>query len=122
MTKKAFFLLYLNDHIQYLQKINETLAGRANFKGVSHRDCKLGQWLYKEGAAEVATMKNPQAQKIFESLIKPHERFHNLSQEALERNQAHDEEGVKAVMAEMRVVSYSIAQKLSELDALDGWE
>lgn len=60
-TSKAFFLLRLNDHIQYLKKIDATLAGTNNFEGTDCHDCKLGKWLYGVGVQEVEVMQNAKA-------------------------------------------------------------
>jgi len=116
---KAFFLMRLNDHIQYLKNIEATLNGEGTFQGNHHRDCKLGQWLYGEGQNEVATLADSQkAQAIFQSLLEPHERFHEISQLALEKKQNGDIQGAQTIITEMHILSHTIAQKLLELDAL----
>jgi hypothetical protein len=118
MSTKVFFLMRLNDHIQYMKKIEATLAGVGNFPGTNHHDCKLGQWLYGEGANEVAGLQNSYAQEIFDSLFEPHERFHTISKQALEKKQAGDEIGTQIAMTEMYKLSQLITQKLLELDTL----
>jgi Chemoreceptor zinc-binding domain len=118
MPAKAFFLMRLNDHIQYLKEIEATLSGEGNFQGTSHRHCKLGKWLYGEGPAEIAALNNNQVKDIFDSLLEPHERFHNISKQALEKKQGGDDQGAQAVITEMHVLSHIIAQKLLELDTL----
>jgi hypothetical protein len=118
MPTKAFFLMRLNDHIQYLKKIEATLAEEENFKGTNHYDCKLGEWLYGEGADEVASLGSHKAQEIFDSLFEPHERFHSISKHALEKKQLGDKIGIQMAMTEMYRLSHIITQKLLELDTL----
>ncbi|HEC85057.1 MAG: hypothetical protein DRR08_03410 [Candidatus Parabeggiatoa sp. nov. 2] len=118
MAKKAFFLKRLNDHVQYLKKIDAAIKGESDFQGTPHRDCQLGQWLYDEGGAEVAAMENSNAKEVFESLLEPHERFHTISKEALEKKRAGDEAGAQAILTEMHVLSTLITNKLLELDGM----
>ncbi len=115
----AFFLMRINDHIQYMNKIEATLKGKDDFKGTDYHDCKLGKWLYNEGADEVAELQNSKAQEIFESLFEPHKRFHQISKEVLEKKQAgEDEENYREIITEMCQLSQTITEKLLELDAL----
>ncbi len=114
----AFFLMRLNDHIQYLKKIEATLAGTEDFQGTEHHQCKLGLWLYGDGGNEVLALQNPKAKEIFESLFEPHESFHNASHQALENKQAGDEEGAKLAITEMYKLSQNLTQKLLELDGI----
>jgi hypothetical protein len=115
----AFFLMRINDHIQYMNKIEATLAGKDDFKGTDHHDCKLGKWLYNEGVKEVAELQNSNAQEIFESLFEPHERFHQISKEVLEKKPAtDDDENYQTALTEMCQLSQTITQKLLDLDAL----
>jgi len=118
MPNQAFFLMRLNDHIQYLKNIEATLVGEGNFQGTSHLSCKLGQWLYAEGAEEVRALNNPLAKQVFDSLFEPHERFHTKSYEALTKHQEGDTQGAQKAITEMHQLSHLISQKLLELDAL----
>ncbi len=114
--QKAFFIRRLNDHIQYMKKINATLTGEGEFQGTKHTECKLGLWLYGEGIQEVAALKSDRAKTIFDSIFDPHERFHSVSKRALECKVDEDEEGMQAAVTEMHVLSNTISQKLLELD------
>ncbi len=118
MTGKAFFLQRLNDHVQYLKKIDRTLKGEGDFEGTDHHACKLGQWMDTEGPGEVSALQDSRAGEIFESLKEPHERFHQVSHRAIEKKKAGDEAGVKAAMTEMHVLSATISNKLLELDGM----
>lgn len=118
MAGKAFFLIRINDHVQYLKKINRTLEGQDSFQGCSHTDCKLGKWMYGEGEGEIATITNPKAKEVFDSLKEPHEKFHQISAEALAKQQAGDADGAKHAMTEMHKLSTIVSNKLLELDKL----
>jgi len=118
VAKTAFFIKRLNDHVQYLKRIDTAIKGESDFCGTNHRDCQLGQWLYGDGATEVAAMENSQAKVVFESLFEPHEHFHVISQEALEKKQAGDETGSQALISELHVLSNTLSNKLLKLDAI----
>jgi len=118
MPSKAFFLMRLNDHIQYLKEIEATLVGEGTFSGSSHQECKLGKWLYGDGPSEIDALQSKKLQEIFNSLFEPHERFHNASKQALEKKRRGEEQAAQAAVTEMHILSHIIAQKLLELDAL----
>ena len=118
MPEKAFFLMRVNDHIQYLKKIEKTLSGEGNFIGTNHRDCQLGRWIYNQGKEEVAAMKNQRATQLFDELFEPHEQFHTISHQALQKKQQGDEAGSHKAVTEMHKLSQIITQKLLELDVL----
>ncbi len=119
MAKKAFFMMRLNDHIQYLKKMDATLKGEGDFQGTTHQDCKLGQWLNEDGPTEVGAMENSKAKEVFDSLHEPHERFHLLGKEVLEKKQAGDEAGAHTVFTELHVLSNTLTNKLLELDGIN---
>ncbi|MDM8558823.1 CZB domain-containing protein [Candidatus Parabeggiatoa sp. HSG14] len=118
MATKVFFLMRLNDHIQYLKNIEATLEKKGNFQGTDHHYCKLGQWLYGDGVNEVIALQNNKAQEVFDSLFEPHKRFHTVSKQVLEKKQAGDEKGIQIAITEMYKISDVITQKLLDLDAL----
>lgn len=108
----------LNDHIQYLKKIDATLNGKGDFQGTDHAECQLGKWLYGEGVAEIEALSNSKAKEVFDSLFEPHQKFHAISRQALEKKQAGDEAGVKAALTEMHLLSTILTNKLLELDGM----
>jgi len=109
----------LNDHVQYLKKVEATLRGEEDFHGTTHHACKLGQWLYGDGPDDVATLQeNQRASEIFASLYKIHEHFHIVSNQVLEKNKIGDKYGTQVAMTEMYKLSSIIAQKLLDLDTL----
>jgi hypothetical protein len=118
MAEKAFFMKRLNDHIQYLKKIDAAIGGKSDFQGTSHQDCQLGQWLYNEGQAEVAALENENVKQVFESLLEPHERFHKLGQEALDNKQAGDEKSAQSNLTQMHILSAILTNKLLQLDGM----
>lgn len=116
---KAFFMMRLNDHIQYLKKIDATLKGQSDFQGTTHTDCKLGKWLYGDGPTEIAAMKDNRAKEVFDSILEPHERFHILGKKALENKQAGDEDAMKQALTSLYTLSTVLTNRLLELDRME---
>jgi hypothetical protein len=116
MTGKAFFFQRMNDHVQYLKKIQATLDGKGDFHGTQYQECKLGQWLYDGGPAEAAAV-SEEAKVMFDTLLEPHQRFHDASHEAVEKHLAGDEEGAKAAVTEMVKLSNTLINILLKLDS-----
>jgi len=119
VAKTAFFMKRLNDHIQYLKKIDATLNAKGDFQGTDHAECQLGQWLCGEGTAEVKAMSDSRAKAVFDSLLEPHQKFHSMSHQALEKKRSGDEAGVKAALTEMHLLSTVLTNKLLELDGMN---
>lgn len=117
MADKAFFLMRLNDHVQYLRKIQATLEGKGDFQGSDYHDCKLGKWLYGSGADEAASI-GAGAKAVFDSLFEPHKLFHEASKQALEKQQAADGAGAKQAVTEMHRLSALLVNKLLDLDRM----
>ncbi|WP_295388586.1 CZB domain-containing protein [uncultured Thiodictyon sp.] len=115
----AFFLLRLNDHIQYLNRIKATLNGTGDFRGGSHHDCKLGKWMDGAGPAEAAEA-GPAAKAVFDSLAEPHQQFHEASAKALELSLAGQASEAEAEMTAMHTLSGVLVDRLLELDRLSG--
>lgn len=117
MSGKAFFFQRMNDHVQYLKKIQATLDGKGDFQGTDCHQCKLGLWLYGDGANEAASV-GADAKKLFDSLLEPHEKFHKSSKAALEKKQSGDEAGADKDVTEMHKLSTTLVNTLIELDKL----
>ena len=117
MAGKAFFFQRMNDHVQYLKKIQSTLDGKGDFQGTGFEECKLGQWLYAEGPEEASAV-STEARNLFDSLLEPHQRFHDTSHEALLKQQNGDTDGAKASMTEMLKLSNVLINILLELDKM----
>lgn len=100
----AFFLLRMNDHVQYLNRIKATLDGRGDFQGSDHHSCKLGKWLDGDGPAEASAI-GPDGKATFDALIAPHQRFHEASSQALSLMSAGDLAGSEARVTEMHQLS-----------------
>jgi hypothetical protein len=115
----AFFLLRLNDHIQYLNRIKATLNGTSDFRGSGHHDCKLGKWIDSAGPAE-ASEAGPQARAVFDALAEPHRQFHEASAKALELSLAGRSAEAEAEITAMHRLSALLVDRLLELDRLSG--
>lgn len=53
MSKETVFRKALDNHLDYLKKIQATIHGSGDYCGTDHRTCPLGQWLYGQGAGDV---------------------------------------------------------------------
>lgn len=115
----AFFLLRLNDHIQYLNRIKATLGGKGDFQGCGHHDCKLGKWMDTAGPAEASEV-GPAAKAVFDSLAEPHEQFHEASAKALELALAGKTSESETEVTAMHQLSARLVAQLLELDRLSG--
>ncbi len=118
MAGSAFFLMRLNDHVQYLKKVNATLKGEMDFAGNSHDECKLGAWILNDGPAEVAKLSDPRAQEVFESIKAPHQKFHDVGKMAIAHKKTGEEEQATKLVTEMHKLSTDISNKLLELDKM----
>jgi len=115
MTGKAFFLQRLNDHVVYLKKIQATLEGKGDFTGTDCHDCKLGKWLYGEGPSE-AEATSPKAKELFDSLLEPHQQFHEWSRAAIDKKAAGDEDSANQAITEMMKLSTNLVNTLLAMD------
>lgn len=113
----AFFLLRMNDHIQYLNKIKATLDGKGEFRGSDHHSCKFGKWLDSDGPKEAAEI-GADAKAIFEAIIAPHERFHQVSHQALAAHDAGNTAEEKQCVTEMHQLSSKLVDNLLALDRM----
>lgn len=119
--RRIFFLHRMNDHVQYLNKIKATLAGKGNFKGTDCRCCALGKWIYSEGV-DYAAQFNPFAQQLFNDMVAAHERFHEASATTLQCQQVGNELGQYRALTEMYQLSNQLVQMLLKLDQMANQE
>jgi hypothetical protein len=117
MNENAFFLRRMNDHIQYLGRIKATLADNGDFTGTDHHSCKLGQWLDTEAREQVASFDND-ISAVLDSLLPPHEQFHQASHRAIQCKADGDNQGMEAAMTEMLKLSVTLVDTLMKLDLL----
>ena len=103
------------------KKIQATLEGKGNFQGTDYHDCKLGKWINEDGAEE-ASLVSDEARKIFDSMIEPHQQFHDASKAALEKQQSGDTGGAEEQVTNMHKLSTSLVNSLLELDKLSQWD
>lgn len=113
----AFFLLRMNDHLQYLNKIKATLDGKGEFRGSDHHSCKFGKWLDSDGPKEAGEI-GTDAKSVFDSIIAPHQRFHEISHEALAAHDAGNKEQEVQKVTEMHQLSGKLVDSLLALDRL----
>jgi len=127
MTNRAFFLQRVNDHLRYLNNINQTLENDrcfeehthiGCFKGTGYTECNLGLWLYGAGSEEINALDNQTIKQQFDSLFEPHTRFHEVSKEAVKKRQNGDKPGAKILVAEMKEISNLLTSKMLELVTL----
>ena len=115
MYGKAFFFHHVNDHVQYMKKIQETLDGRGEFLGSHYQECKLGKWLYDEGPEEASAVSD-EVRQLFDTLLEPHQRFHEISREAVRKHMEGDTTGAKSAVTEMHKISNVLISILLQLD------
>ncbi len=117
MSESAFFLRRMNDHIQYLGKLKATLEDRGDFQGTDHHSCKLGHWLDSEGADQSSAI-SEEARRIFDSILEPHQQFHQSSQQALICKTNGDIPGMEEAMTQMFKLSAKLVDMLMKLDTM----
>lgn len=115
MSEKEVFFHRLNDHVQYLRKIQQRLDGKGDFRGLDPKECTVGKWLYGEGPAEASAI-GPEARAVFDRLFVPHQQFHDQSAKALAAQQAGDLAAQQRAIAEMTALSEMLIDILLELD------
>lgn len=115
----AFFLLRLNDHLQYLSRVKTALSGKGDFRGTDHHSCKLGKWMEGAGPAETDEV-GPDARTLFDSLSEPHRQFHEASARALELGLAGRASEAEEEMTAMYRLSALLVERLLQLDRLAG--
>lgn len=113
----AFFLLRMNDHLQYLKNVKATLDGTGVLRGSDHRSCKLGRWLDGAGRAEVATL-GAEAIAVLDSLAVPHEQFHSASGRALVCQAEGRRDETERAVTEMHRLSGTLVERRCILDGL----
>jgi len=113
----AFFLLRINDHLQYLKKTKSTLDGAGDFQGTDHHSCKLGVWMDTLGPQESIEV-GPQAGAVFNAIHVPHEQFHSASERALSLKSAGSNREREKAITEMHQLSGALVDLLLQLDSL----
>ncbi len=114
-TNNAFFVQRLNDHIQYLRKVTNTLKGVDDFQGTACTECKLGKWLYDDGHDDLEACA-PDGSHLFDLLEEKHKRFHDFSNDALTQHRSGDAVGSYRAMTEMHKLSNEMVSLLLKAD------
>ena len=117
MKEKAFFLRRLNDHTQYLNKVNAALSGRIEFQGTYPCGCKLGGWLCGDGEQDIESYGNDSLD-VFYELYREHQKFHDASNEALTSHQNNDTPKKTEAFTQMHVLSAKLVNLLLKLDTM----
>ncbi|MFK5893120.1 MAG: CZB domain-containing protein [Pseudomonadota bacterium] len=117
MKSNSFLMFRLNDHIQYMKKIQRTLSDKSDFKGLEHQHCKLGEWLYGDGIEEIKSTNNKELEEIFQSLYEPHKKYHDASKKALQHHNENNEKEARQYETKMIVISSILVNLLLKLDA-----
>jgi len=117
MTNNAFLMFRLNDHIQYMKKIQQSLNDKGDFEGIDYHHCKLGEWLYGDGADEIKSAGDKELEEVFQSLFEPHKKYHNASKKALQYHNENNEVEAKKYETEMIITSNILVNLLLKLDA-----
>ncbi len=111
----AFFFQRINDHIQYLRRLEATLNDKSDFRGTDCHLCKLGQWIDNEGPSQIPPGMD-KAQLVFQEMTGVHEHFHVAGERALAAKDAGDADGVRQAVTDMLKDSNFLVAKLMELD------
>ncbi len=111
----AFFFQRINDHIQYLRRLELTLKDQGDFRGTDFHNCKLGLWIDNEGPSQIPAGAD-KAKRVFEEMSKVHEHFHQAGEKALAAKESNDPEAVRQAITEMLKDSNLLVAKLMDLD------
>ncbi len=105
-------------HLRYLKRVEATCAGNDNFDGLTHNECKFGEWYYSEGAAQAESF-SPDARTIWDEIGRTHQSFHEKSLRALHQCQSqNDDSAHKLIVTEMLSSSLLLIQSILNLDTL----
>jgi methyl-accepting chemotaxis protein len=102
-------------HLAWRQRVRDFLDGKSTLtekEAVSHRDCRVGKWLYEEGAAE--RYKNLQE---MQSMLKEHEELHRLIKEIVRIKTAGQVDAAEYLFKEIDPLSHKIVQHLKALES-----
>lgn len=113
----AFYFQRINDHVQYLRKLEDTLQDKGDFRGTDHHSCKLGKWIDTDGPGELP-QGNDQAKQLFDEMIQVHEHFHVSGENALSAKSAGDSAASRQAVTEMIKDSNFLISKLMDLDRI----
>jgi len=69
-------------------------------------------------AQKQSSLYGDEAHAAFDSLLEPHEQFHNASHQVLERKTSGDHAGMEAAMTEMFKLSVTLVDRVKKLDEL----
>lgn len=117
MTNKEVFRKALDNHLNYLKDVQETIHGVSDYCGTDHLACPLGKWIYGKGAEDVKVF-GQKAMAIFQQLHEPHEQFHISSNKVIQAFSDHKQEEAKRPLSDMIIQSNKLIQLITELSEI----
>jgi len=117
MSNTTVFTKVIKFHVSYLKKVQQSINSGGDYFGTSHEACTMGRWLHGEAIYEVKVL-GSQAEKIFQQLHEPHEKFHNVSDAAYQAFNEGDLKLAKSSLIEMIYLSDKLIKLLMELNQM----
>ncbi|OGS66690.1 MAG: hypothetical protein A2Z87_06310 [Gallionellales bacterium GWA2_54_124] len=100
-------------HMNWLVTVQDIMAGRKNVaevKVVSHRDCKLGQWLYSEGMNKYGNL------PVMNTLEHDHMCMHDNVRKVVESMQSGDRTQAAVASREVELLSGKVVEYLFDVE------
>ncbi|HPA16366.1 MAG TPA: CZB domain-containing protein [Verrucomicrobiae bacterium] len=106
-------IVVLNAHMDYLQRVSDFIDGkRDDPQATDCHNCKLGKWIYGDGAAD-ARLQND---GVFAKLRSVHEEFHKVTEMAIASRRTGDGPAASAALARAYNLYGEISNTLLTLD------
>ena len=112
-SSRGDFPVMRQAHMNWLVTVHDIMSGRKNaadVKVVSHRDCKLGQWLYSEGMNKFGGL--PQ----MNSLEHDHRCMHDSVRTVVDSMQAGDRESAAIAAHGVEMMSGKVVEYLYDIE------
>lgn len=117
MSNKTVFIRAIESHLDYLKEVQRNINGAGDYCGTSHLSCTMGKWLYGQGAKDVKKI-GKSAEKIFQQLFEPHEKFHEVSSASIKAFNDYDHLLAKSSLSEMIFLSNTLIKLLQKLNEI----
>jgi|GEM_PF-1358867 len=101
---------YKQAHSDWVQRVEDMLAGGPVFAAHSDRECALGRWYYGRGQVEWGALPE------FQAIEEPHQRIHQLLADVVAAHKRQDRQQAARLAGEIRRVSQAI---VSDIEALE---
>ncbi len=109
---EAILEITKNDHIMFVKRVVDVVAGRAHVTEnqlPDHHLCRLGKWC--DGVRNPMILNSP----AYAALKQPHKQVHDLGKEVLRKFHAGDVDGALAKVEDLRLASEAVIRLLEEL-------